>query len=97
MFNPADIQRDMVVRDRDGERLGAITTVDAGGFFIEKGPYFTREYRVAFSDVMDLDGDDVYLRASLSDLPGINVGSVASPERPMRHDLTGGLEPEEVG
>lgn len=98
MFNPANIQTGMVVRDRDGERLGLISAVDAGGFFIGKGSRFSSDYRVAFSDVMDRDGDDLYLRDALTDLPGLNTGMTVTArsgtfteDLPLRHDLTGGL------
>ncbi|NMO20337.1 hypothetical protein HPC49_23160 [Pyxidicoccus fallax] len=94
MFNSANIQTGMVVRDRDGERLGTVSAVDAGGFFIGKGSHFLRDYRVAFSDVMDLDNDDLYLRDALADLPGPSTGmsvTARSEDRPLQHDLTGGL------
>ncbi|WP_375742198.1 hypothetical protein NR800_23345 [Corallococcus interemptor] len=70
MFKPTDIQRGMVVRDRDGEALGGIVAVDPRGFTIGKGRIFEREYPVRFSEVDDLDGDDVYLRRDLASLPG---------------------------
>ncbi len=98
MFNPANIQMGMTARDRDGERLGTIIAVDAGGFFIGRSGFFTRDYRVAFADVTDLDGDDVYLREAVSDLPGVNPEvlsgarrGVAAPDQALQHDLTGGL------
>ncbi|WP_164015326.1 hypothetical protein [Pyxidicoccus trucidator] len=104
MFNPADIQMGMVARDRDGERLGTVIAVDAGGFFIGKGPFFARDLRVAFSEVLDLDGEDIYLREDVASLPGVNADVLsgartdeAAPDRVLHHDLTGGLglEPEE--
>lgn len=98
MFNPANIHTGMMVRDRDGETLGLVISVDAGGFFIGKSDYFARDKRVAFSDVMDLDGDDVYLREAVSDMPGVRPEALAGARghrevtvRPLSHDLTGGL------
>lgn len=98
MFNPANIHMGMTARDRDGEVVGTVIAVDAGGFFVGKSRYFTRDQRVAFSDVMDLDGDDVYLREAVSNLPGVNPEALsderrggAAPERALQHDLTGGL------
>jgi hypothetical protein len=99
MFNPANIQMGMVVRDRDGERLGTVSAVDAGGFFIGKGHPFASDHRLAFSDVMDLDGDDVYLRESAASLTGgytettltARATTVTAAEPPLHHDLTGGL------
>ena len=98
MFNPADIQKGMTARDRDGENLGTITRVDAGGFFVEKGAFFTRECRLAFSDVTDIDGDDVYLREDLASLPAVRPevrearGDLpARTPVPLGHDLTGAL------
>ncbi|MFP2930458.1 hypothetical protein ACLESO_35720 [Pyxidicoccus sp. 3LG] len=97
MFSPANIQVGMTVRDRDGERLGAIISVDAGGFFLEKGGLFTRDYRVAFSDVTDIDRDDVYLRESLEEMPGVRASALterygrSTQGVALQHDLTGGL------
>jgi hypothetical protein len=105
MFNPADIQKGMTVRDRDGEKLGTIVKVDPRGFTIEKGVVFLREYPVGFSDVTDVDGDDVYLRRDVASLPDAalleSAGRSSSSsdvrragdtrEVPLSHDLTGGL------
>ncbi|RKH60068.1 hypothetical protein [Corallococcus aberystwythensis] len=105
MFKPTDIQRGMTVRDRDGEALGGIVAVDPRGFTIGKGRIFEREYPVRFSDVADLDGDDVYLRRDLASLPGAMlvdgaldlVDTCQPPHRPVAytHDLTGALVPME--
>lgn len=96
MFNPADIQKGMTTRDRDGENLGSILSVDAAGFFIEKGQFFPRDYRVSFSEVTDIDGDDVYLREDLVSLPGVRpdvlaARGVSSRPLPLHHDATGAL------
>ncbi|MCP3139279.1 hypothetical protein [Pyxidicoccus xibeiensis] len=98
MFNPANIQMGMTARDRDGERLGTIIAVDAGGFFIGQGGLFTRDCRVAFSDVTDIDRDDVYLREPLARLPGVRPDALGAGHAPrpapgvaLQHDLTGGL------
>ncbi|QSQ22855.1 hypothetical protein JY651_48495 [Pyxidicoccus parkwayensis] len=98
MFNPANIHMGMTARDRDGEVVGTVISVDAGGFFIGRGDYFSKDHRVAFSDVMDLDGDDVYLREAVSDLPGVDPEALnrsasgrSSEGRTLAHDLTGGL------
>ncbi|GMU06924.1 hypothetical protein [Corallococcus caeni] len=108
MFKPTDIQRGMTVRDRDGEALGGIVAVDPRGFTIGKGRIFEREYPVRFSDVADLDGDDVYLRRDLASLPGATLAAGAldleddkchpgAAHRPVAytHDLTGALVPME--
>ncbi|QAT88318.1 hypothetical protein EJ065_6793 [Corallococcus coralloides] len=110
MFKPTDIQRGMVVRDRDGEALGGIVAVDPRGFTIGKGRIFEREYPVRFCEVDDLDGDDVYLRRDLASLPGAVLAEGAldlddearhdlgtAPHRPVAytHDLTGALVPME--
>ncbi|NNB89495.1 hypothetical protein HJC10_24965 [Corallococcus exiguus] len=108
MFKPTDIQRGMTVRDRDGEALGGIVAVDPRGFTIGTGRIFEREYPVRFSDVADLDGDDVYLRRDLASLPGAMLAEGAleleddhcHPDRAHRpvaytHDLTGALVPLE--
>nr|WP_242544259.1 hypothetical protein [Corallococcus sp. NCSPR001] len=99
----------MTVRDRDGEALGGIVAVDPRGFTIGKGRIFEREYPVRFSDVDDLDGDDVYLRRDLASLPGavLTAGALEldddsrhglhASRRPVAytHDLTGALVPME--
>ncbi|AKQ63440.1 hypothetical protein A176_000352 [Myxococcus hansupus] len=98
MFNPANIQMGMTARDRDGEKVGTIIAADAAGFFIGRGRLFTRDCRLAFSDVTDIDGDDVYLRGELSELPDLRPEALAPSRRtsttaglPLQHDLTGGL------
>lgn len=97
MFNPADIQQGMTARDRDGENLGLIVSVDATGFVIEKGGFFHRDYWMAFSDVSDIDRDDVYLREDLASLPGVRPdvlvarGETARHGGAMYHDATGAL------
>ncbi|MFY2562247.1 hypothetical protein ACN469_31935 [Corallococcus terminator] len=96
MFNPADIQKGMTTRDRDGENLGLIVSVDAAGFFIEKGGFFHRDCRVAFSEVSDIDRDDVYLREDLASLPGVRPDVLAARGETARHaalyhDATGAL------
>ncbi|RKH53478.1 hypothetical protein [Corallococcus llansteffanensis] len=109
MFKPTDVQRGMTVRDRDGEALGGIVAVDPRGFTIGKGRVFGKEYPVRFSDVADLDGDDVYLRRDLAHLPGAvlvegeaedaadDSADTLKPQRPVAytHDLTGALVPME--
>jgi hypothetical protein len=99
MFSPANIHMGMTARDRDGERLGTIIAVDAGGFFVGKGPLFARDLRVAFPDVMELDRDDVYLREDAAHIPGVDAGALArgvrtdkaATDEALQHDLTGGL------
>ncbi|QDE86021.1 hypothetical protein BHS07_33330 [Myxococcus xanthus] len=98
MFNPANIQMGMTARDRDGEKVGTIIAADAAGFFIGRGRLFTRDCRMAFSDVADIDGEDVYLREELSHLPDLKPEALAPARRtsttaglPLQHDLTGGL------
>nr|WP_211487321.1 hypothetical protein [Corallococcus exiguus] len=100
----------MTVRDRDGEALGGIVAVDPRGFTIGTGRIFEREYPVRFSDVADLDEDDVYLRQDLASLPGAMLAEGAldldddsrhdmgdASHRPVAytHDLTGALVPVE--
>ncbi|NTX60922.1 hypothetical protein HUA74_09650 [Myxococcus sp. CA051A] len=96
VFNPADIQKGMTARDRDGENLGLIVSVDEMGFLIEKGSYFPRDHRVAFSDVSDIDRDDVYLREDLASLPGVRPDVLeargeAARHAVLHHDATGAL------
>jgi hypothetical protein len=91
MFNPANIQTGMAVRDRDGEPVGRVIAVDTGGFLIEKGSLFLRDYRVAFSEVLDVDRDDVYLRQDLASLPGVTDEALARRRSAGREPLSGGL------
>ncbi|WP_426755016.1 hypothetical protein [Myxococcus sp. Y35] len=98
MFNPANIQMGMTARDRDGEKVGTIIAADAAGFFVGRGRLFTRDCRLSFSDVTDIDGDDVYLREELAQLPDLRPEALAPARRmattaglPLQHDLTGGL------
>ncbi|NOK05583.1 MULTISPECIES: hypothetical protein [Myxococcus] len=98
MFSPANIQMGMTARDRDGEKVGTIIAADSAGFFIGRGRLFTRDCRLSFSDVADIDGEDVYLREELSHLPDLKPEALAPARRtsttaglPLQHDLTGGL------
>nr|WP_255203831.1 hypothetical protein [Myxococcus sp. AM011] len=86
----------MTARDRDGENLGLVVSVDAAGFVIEKGGFFHRDCRVAFSDVSDIDRDDVYLREDLASLPGVRPDVLEARGETARHaalyhDVTGAL------
>jgi hypothetical protein len=96
MFNPANIQTGMAVRDRDGERLGTVSAVDAGGFFIGKGNLFPRDYRVAFSEVMDIDRDDIYLRQDVAGLPGITDEAIARVRGAAATSGSLGLSPRDL-
>ncbi|HZI10856.1 MAG TPA: hypothetical protein VE153_10740 [Myxococcus sp.] len=91
MINPANIQKGMAVRDRDGEPLGTVIEVDAGGFLIDKGRLFTRDHRATFAEVMDIDRDDVYLRQDLASMPDLTAEALSRRRGAAREPLSGGL------
>ncbi len=46
---------------QDGVQVGRVIDVSADGIIIEKGQFFLRDFRLAFSDIATLRGDDIVL------------------------------------
>jgi hypothetical protein len=55
------IRRGMAVTSIDGVRIGRVIDVTTDGIIIEKGPFFLRDFRVVFSDVSAVVGEEVIL------------------------------------
>jgi hypothetical protein len=51
MFERSRVKEGMVVRSRDGEKLGRVFSVEEESFRIEKGLFFPRDYVVRLSEV----------------------------------------------
>ncbi|WP_338863404.1 YsnF/AvaK domain-containing protein [Myxococcus stipitatus] len=67
MFQRSDIKEGMVVRSIDGEKLGKVFAMGDDAFHIERGLFFPKDYRVAFTDVSDIrDGEVVLTRGKES-------------------------------
>ncbi|MCP3100674.1 YsnF/AvaK domain-containing protein [Myxococcus sp. K15C18031901] len=61
MFQRTDINEGMVVRSNDNEKLGKVFAIGDGAFHIERGLFFPKDYRVAFSEVSDIRNGEVIL------------------------------------
>ncbi|WP_342376653.1 DUF2382 domain-containing protein [Myxococcus stipitatus] len=67
MFQRSDIKEGMVVRSIDGEKLGKVFAMGDDAFHIERGLFFPKDYRVAFTDVSELrDGEVILTRGKES-------------------------------
>lgn len=62
------VREGMVVVSADGEKLGKVTRIHEHGFEIEKGLLFRTERDARFGDVMDVRGDDIFLRCTKEEL-----------------------------
>ncbi|HYH95409.1 PRC-barrel domain containing protein [Hyalangium sp.] len=61
MYQRTNIQRGMAVMSFDGVQMGRVIDVTSEGITIEKGPFFLRDYRVPFSDISTVRGDEIIL------------------------------------
>jgi len=70
MFQREQIREGMVVRSRDGERLGRVSRVEADGFVLEQGMLVQRDYRMTFVDIASIQGDTLVLLRDKDDVHG---------------------------
>jgi uncharacterized protein (TIGR02271 family) len=93
----------MTVHSADGQKLGKIVRVDAGGIIIEKGIFFIKDYLARHEDVATVDGDDVRLVINKEQLRRLDDESAtlsatdagagaAGVARPERDRVAGGEE-----
>jgi uncharacterized protein (TIGR02271 family) len=54
----------MKVRSADGSNLGKVVACEPDTFIIEKGWFFHREYRARYDQVVEAQGDELWLRDS---------------------------------
>lgn len=58
----------MLVRSRDGERLGRVVSCDATSFVIEKGFLFPRDFIAEYDDIAELREDEIILQHGKEEL-----------------------------
>jgi hypothetical protein len=76
MAQRMDVRVGMHVKSRDGHRLGKVLGLAADGFIVEKGVFYATDYRVPFSSVETIDGDDIRLLLDKDFLHKASIGEV---------------------
>ncbi|MCP3165412.1 YsnF/AvaK domain-containing protein [Myxococcus qinghaiensis] len=61
MFQRKDVREGMAVRSIDNEKLGKVFAIGDDAFHIERGLFFPKDYRVAFSEVSEIRDGEVIL------------------------------------
>ena len=61
MFMRQQVADGMTVRSTDGEKLGKVFAVEDEVFYIEKGLFFPKDYRVRYADIQDIRGGEIFL------------------------------------
>ncbi|WP_437737482.1 YsnF/AvaK domain-containing protein [Sorangium sp. So ce1335] len=75
MVTQQELKRGMVVRSADGEKLGKVTRIDPASFEIEKGLFFTEEYRVRYDEVADVRDGEIILTQGREHLAAGRAGA----------------------
>ncbi|MFY2563558.1 YsnF/AvaK domain-containing protein [Corallococcus terminator] len=61
MFQRKDVREGMAVRSIDNEKLGKVFAIGDDAFHIERGLFFPKDYKVAFSEVSEIRDGEVIL------------------------------------
>jgi hypothetical protein len=77
MDQRTNIRRGMAVMSQDGVQVGRVIQIDAEGIIIEKGQFFLRDFRVPFSDISLVRGDDLLLARDYAALRRMDTQSAA--------------------
>jgi uncharacterized protein (TIGR02271 family) len=64
----SDICEGMKVRASDGDRLGKVVSMQDGGFVIEKGLFFPKDYFVTYASVSDIRDGEIWLSSTAEQL-----------------------------
>ncbi len=86
MAQRMDVRVGMDVKSKDGRRLGTVIGLAADAFVVEKGVLYARDYRVPFSSVDTIDGDDIRLLLDREQIRKASLGEVL--EAADRMDLS---------
>ncbi|WP_309890482.1 hypothetical protein [Archangium sp.] len=86
MAQRMDVRVGMHVKSRDGHRLGKVIGLVADAFIVEKGVFYATDYRVPFSSVETIEGDDIRLLLDKEYLRKASIGEVL--EASDRLDVT---------
>jgi len=103
MFQRSSVREGLAVRSQDGEKLGKVVAVEDDSFFIEKGFFFPKDYRVRYADIQDIRGDEIILLHGIQNLRELSreekdlgtaaaPGSLPRPETADARDLRTGDE-----
>jgi sporulation protein YlmC with PRC-barrel domain len=84
MYQRTNIRRGMAVMSYDGVQVGRVVDVNADGIVIEKGQFFLRDFRVPFSDISVVRGDDLVL---VRDHAALRVADTDTSEHHTRDDV----------
>jgi len=67
-----DITDGMLVRSRDGHRLGMVIQCNPDSFQVEKGIFFPEEYLASYADVFDVTEGEIHLKHDAESLRPMN-------------------------
>jgi len=76
MAQRMDVRVGMSVKSRDGHRLGKVIGLAGDAFIVEKGVFYATDYRVPFSSVETIDGDDIRLLLDRDYLHKASLGEI---------------------
>jgi hypothetical protein len=76
MAQRMDVRVGMDVKSKDGHRLGKVIGLAADAFVVEKGIFYAKDYRVPFSSVSTIEGDDIRLSLDKDQLHKASLGEV---------------------
>ncbi len=76
MAQRMDVRVGMDVKSKDGHRLGKVIGLAADAFVVEKGVFYAKDYRVPFSSVDTIEGDDIRLLLDKDQIRKASLGEV---------------------
>lgn len=76
MAQRMDVRVGMVVKSKDGHRLGKVIGLAEDAFVVEKGVFYARDYRVPFRSVERIEDDDIHLSMDKDALRKASLGEV---------------------
>ncbi len=65
-----NLMEDAPVYGSDGEKLGKVVWLSDDQFGVKKGIFFPKDFTLRYEDIRDVQGDEIYLNLSQSDLEG---------------------------
>lgn len=74
MAQRMDVRVGMVVKSKDGHRLGKVIGLAEDAFVVEKGVFYARDYRVPFRSVERIEDDDIHLSLDKDALRKASLG-----------------------
>jgi len=100
MFERSEIREGMLVRSRDGERIGRVVEIADSGILVERG-FFARDYRLPWREIAGIQGTELFLVRDREQLRRMDqreeagvVAETAAPADTLRGGL--GLHPRDL-